>query len=102
MTALLSFTRLMSFIHREYGVEKVNDIRLDVYIFIGLGALYSTDRSDTKSFDSHAVLFILINFSLAAYCEVFAVFALKHWFSSLTKTILCQFVIFNAYFTKKF
>ena len=66
MTALLSFTRLMSFIHREYGVEKVNDIRLDVYIFIGLGALYSTDRSDTNSFDSHAVLFILINFSLAA------------------------------------
>lgn len=47
---------------------KVNDIRLDVYIFIGLGALYSTDRSDTKSLDSHAVLFILINFSLAAYC----------------------------------
>ena len=68
--ALFSFTRLMSFIHRhcDYSVEEVNDIRLNVYIFINWFRSLVFHRSDTESFDSHVVLFILINFSLAAYC----------------------------------
>lgn len=65
MTALLSFTRRMSFIHCEYS-EKVKDIHLDV--FQPLDVCLVVHRSDSKSFESHIVFFILINFSLAAHC----------------------------------
>lgn len=69
MTALLSFTRCMYFIDCEY--HEVNAIHLDFYFFISLGVTpirLVVHRPDRKSFDSHIVYFILINFSRAAYC----------------------------------
>lgn len=68
MIVLFSFICLMFFIYCEYGVEKVNDICLDVYIFIGLGVLYFIDRFDIKNLDSYVVLFIFINFFFVVYC----------------------------------
>ena len=89
--ALLSFNRVISFIHCEYSVEEVNDIRSDVYIFIGFKVLCIPQIWYQELWQSCCFVYSYSFFpcSLLFSPKNFCGFRSKTLVFLLTKTILC-------------